>query len=423
MRFSVLFVSLLGVCLAGQRRDTSIHQTSTRKVVKEIDGDQPQLWARWEFPMPACEDGSHYTVVHGDNGEITYEEAWASCAKGGGRLAHFESAAKYQQVIDYVQKNPFINAHCAARCTLDDNACIYWVGAKTFGRDKSQWQWVSSANATSGIPIVNGWPEFPDNVHENDREANVFMFLNPDYSVEYSTFAPYKFGDYDSGPACGFICEVPNGGNLPPPPPPTGFPGTAGTPPPTLPHHTDGPTRYPPPPPLTCHNSGISQCYCDPGYTGPYCEHRVNWCDEYVDHFVDCGNDPDCTCGSDGDKALTHRMACEPHGRCLSDNDGAYCECDLGYEGPFCQRPTNQSRIFIRRCSYMAYPKAYYEDSTPLPARDRACGEGYWCVPDDLNCFDPFAGCPNYIGWCIPAQPDHTVLQYELQAMFLSIKK
>ena len=46
--------------------------------------------------MPACEDGSHYTVVHGDNGEITYE---VSDLRFGHTASGIAAAAKFIQSV------------------------------------------------------------------------------------------------------------------------------------------------------------------------------------------------------------------------------------------------------------------------------------------------------------------------------------
>ena len=58
-------------------------------------------------------------------------------------------------------------------------------------------------------------------------------------------------------------------------------------------------------------------------------------CDEEGNGVCRLGWDgPDCTLV---DACLTSRSACGPNGECLNTVDGLFCECNLGFNGMFCE--------------------------------------------------------------------------------------
>lgn len=124
-------------------------------------------------------------------------------------------------------------------------------------------------------------------------------------------------------------------------------------------------------------------CTCDHGYKGDDCQDEVDWCNTIAPGFNESG---------------LIKEACGFNGTCVTQPAGAFCICDEGFSGQFCNI-VNSSEIFISRRCYAYPPKG-----TPQPGVPVNCTAPYACVPENLQCFVPFT-CKDPIGWCLPMVP------------------
>nr|CAH8828012.1 unnamed protein product [Trichobilharzia regenti] len=124
----------------------------------------------------------------------------------------------------------------------------------------------------------------------------------------------------------------------------------------------------------TCHNntsltigSDISSvmCSCQPGFSGPYCENTVDYCTQ-----MHCLNGGKCLLQDDADHSegteTKYTCKCQPgfsgkqcenniydcfgqpcgvYGVCKDEVNGYQCECLKGWEGIFCERPTDSTKF------------------------------------------------------------------------------
>jgi len=134
--------------------------------------------------------------------------------------------------------------------------------------------------------------------------------------------------------------------------------------------------------------SDHGHCNCNSGYTGADCELDVDWCNTVAQGFNGTG---------------LIKEACGFNGTCASQPAGAFCICDEGFTGQFCNEVI-PSEVYISRRCYVYKPTVPPQPNVPVGCADGAC------VPENLQCFVPLT-CANPIGWCLDMVP-HTRDQF-----------
>ena len=106
-----------------------------------------------------------------------------------------------------------------------------------------------------------------------------------------------------------------------------------------------------------CSRFCISDCSCDPGFTGQYCQVDINECETLAvncsangkcvdgNNSYSCNCDPGYTgqiCESDIDECLELSVECGSNGVCEDMVDNYSCNCDTGYTGQFCENDIDE---------------------------------------------------------------------------------
>ena len=95
-------------------------------------------------------------------------------------------------------------------------------------------------------------------------------------------------------------------------------------------------------------NGNSSTCPCDPGYTGEFCETKIENCIDVQDSCQRIGNclyavqttSYICKCCKTNFPRDCEKEACSNNGNCIQQNDNTYtCVCKTGYTGELCDVP------------------------------------------------------------------------------------
>ena len=156
-------------------------------------------------------------------------------------------------------------------------------------------------------------------------------------------------------------------------------------------------------------------CICPPLYTGPNCEQQVDFCQLQI---------MNATTGHASTVPI-----CGDHGDCHTAPSGAFCTCDWGWTGDWCE-----TRIEYN-CTHLGH--TYPHNSTWIEGCDTCicefgtveCSHSFWCpdrcaiyttpavtaasikvgcplyencVPENVTCAHETPSCDFPVGWCFP---------------------